>query len=89
MPRKKLFINAVGMVGFGGGESIPTVLRYQSDQPPLIGTEALVCRDDPEDINEDFKIDLGKAKPGNGIGIRAQSRDLDHFLNPCQVAGLK
>lgn len=74
MPRKKLFINAVGMVEFGGGESIPTVLRYQSDQPPLIGAEALMYLDDPEGINEDFKIDIGKVKPGQAVTTRA------HFL---------
>src|SRR5260370_80482 len=56
---KDFFINAVQMVEFDGAANVPTVLFYGRSRPVLIGSSAL-SEAAPQDLNEDFKLDLGE-----------------------------
>lgn len=68
--RKSFFINAVRMVQFPGGESIPTAIRYR-EGGASIGLDAL--NGSAQDVvNEDFKIGLGRIKPGQSAYTRAR-----------------
>ena len=72
MATRNFFVNAVGMVSFGGHESIPTAIRYRNDNPSAIGFEATLDSGDVDGMNEDFKIDLGNFKAGKGLSSRAR-----------------
>ena len=63
MPQaKELFINAVCQVRVHGSSSIPTVVRYAGGKS-LIGVEALQGCEDPSDLREDFKVEIGNEDP--------------------------
>src|SRR5260370_1208963 len=59
---KDFFINAVQMVQAEGSANIPTVLYYDRAHHVFIGSAAL-AEGNPEDLNEDFKVDLGNIDP--------------------------
>ncbi|MGH6678211.1 MAG: hypothetical protein ACREDL_04555, partial [Bradyrhizobium sp.] len=59
---KELFINAVCQVKVYGGSSIPTVVRYAGGRP-LVGAEALQGCENPSELREDFKIEIGNEDP--------------------------
>ena len=59
---KDFFINAVQMVEVEGSANIPTALFYSRSRTVLFGSAAL-AEAEPEQLNEDFKIDLGYIDP--------------------------
>ncbi|MBZ5565302.1 MAG: molecular chaperone [Acidobacteriia bacterium] len=59
---KDFFINAVQMVEVEGTTNIPTVLLYRRGAGVLIGSAALAA-ETPDQLNEDFKVDLGNINP--------------------------
>ena len=63
MVEKELFIQTVRMVEVDGAWNIPTAALYEPDRI-LIGYEALSNASDYKQVNEDFKIDLGRYAPG-------------------------
>ena len=65
MDQKEFFINAIELVDVHGGTNIPTVVYYRQRNEPSVGNEALSLARDREDLNEDFKVDLGNQKPGS------------------------
>ena len=69
MGQKEFFVNAIELVDVQGSTNIPTVLLYRQGKPPHIGSEALSRAQDRDDLNEDFKVDLGNQKPGSA-GVR-------------------
>src|SRR5260370_41942310 len=87
---KDFFINAVQMVQAEGSANIPTVLYYDRAHHVFIGSAAL-AEGNPEDLSEDFKIDLGNIDPESkkprtpfftASGIPTSASDLTaDFLN--------
>jgi len=65
MGQKEFFINAIELVDVHGGTNIPTVVYYRQRNEPSVGNEALSLARDREDLNEDFKVDLGNQKSGS------------------------
>ena len=61
---KDFFINAVQMVDVEGSTNIPTALLYQPGNKLLVGSAA-VSEGSPDELNEDFKVDLGNIDPGS------------------------
>lgn len=59
---RELFINAVCQVRVHGSSSIPTVVRYVGGKA-LIGAEALQDCENPSDLREDFKVEIGNEDP--------------------------
>ena len=59
---KDYFISALQMFETEGSANIPTVLYYDRSQRVLIGSAAL-AEGSAEDLNEDFKVDLGNIDP--------------------------
>jgi molecular chaperone DnaK (HSP70) len=59
---KDYFISALQMFETEGSANIPTVLYYDGSQRVLIGSAAL-AEGSAEDLNEDFKVDLGNIDP--------------------------
>jgi len=70
MPEKDYFINSIQMVDVHGGTNVPTVVYYRKDGSFAIGAEALSLLHDREDLNEEFKIDLGNQKPGQAAAVK-------------------
>jgi len=60
--KKEYFINAVQMVEVDGSTNVPTVLFYDRSGRILVGSAAL-AEGRAEDLNEDFKVDLGNIDP--------------------------
>jgi len=67
---KGLLVNAIDLVEVDGSTNIPTVLYYRKGKAPAIGGEALSLTQARRELNEDFKIDLGNAKPGTATDRR-------------------
>ena len=57
---KDLFIHAIHQVEVDGWRNIPTALYYTAPDDVLLGYEALAATRDLLDINQDFKVDLGR-----------------------------
>jgi hypothetical protein len=70
MAEKDLVVNAIGLVDVNGSTNIPTVLFYQKEGAPAIGSDALALAPARRHINEDFKVDLGNLKPGSSTPRR-------------------
>jgi molecular chaperone DnaK (HSP70) len=65
MARKDFFINSVELIEFHGSTNIPTMLHYQKGiRNPSFGSEALNQAKVRDEVNEDFKVDLGNFRPG-------------------------
>ena len=62
MASKELFINSLQMIPVDGSVNVPTVLLYRRDAPPLFGSSAVAAAKKREELNEDFKIDLGNVE---------------------------
>ncbi len=62
MAKKDLFINSVQLVEVDGSANVPTVLYYKR-KGFLIGSEAIARASNLDQLNEDFKIDLGQYHP--------------------------
>ena len=60
MAKKDLFIHTIQQVEVDQSKNIPTALYYKSAADYLIGYEALSATDDVLEINQDFKVDLGR-----------------------------
>jgi hypothetical protein len=60
---KEFFVNAVQMVEVEGSVNIPTAVLYRRGASVLVGCSALAEAKDPEQLNEDFKVDLGYVDP--------------------------
>ena len=60
MATKDLFIHAIQQVEVDGSRNIPTALYYTAPDDFLLGYEALTATRDLLDINQDFKVDLGR-----------------------------
>jgi hypothetical protein len=65
MSQKELFINSIDLIDVHGSTNIPTVLHYKAGAPTVIGSAALSRAEEREEINEDFKVDLGAYQPGS------------------------
>src|SRR5262245_53306829 len=61
---KKLFITTVNIFEKDGRQSIPTALLFTNDRDVLYGAAAVSSAVEPEELNENFKIDLGRHDPG-------------------------
>lgn len=59
---KELFINGVRQVRVHGNVTIPTVVRYEGGKP-LVGVEALQGCENPSQLREDFKVEIGNEDP--------------------------
>jgi hypothetical protein len=62
MQQKELFINSVRQVRVDGHTVIPTVVLYR-DKKCHVGYEALNSCDQPTDLREDFKVEIGTSDP--------------------------
>jgi len=60
MATKDLFIHSIRQVETDGVINIPTALHYKSEDDYVIGYDALSAAGDVLDINQDFKVDLGR-----------------------------
>src|SRR5579862_653255 len=67
MSQKELFINSIDLIDIHGSTNIPTVLHYKAGAPTAIGSAALSRAADREEVNEDFKVDLGNFEPGSSM----------------------
>lgn len=65
MGQKEFFINSIELVDVHGSTNVPTSLLYRSGKQPWIGSEALSRASDRDEVNEDFKVDIGNQKPGS------------------------
>lgn len=63
MTEQELHVHAIQMVEVHGSANIPTAVNYEGTTA-YIGNEALAQAADEEDVNRDFKIDLGNFEPG-------------------------
>lgn len=64
MSTKKLpFISSVNLAQIDGRSAIPTAIYYDADKRPHIGHDARERCRAPEQLLEDFKIELGKYDP--------------------------
>ena len=70
-----LFITTTELIEIHGSTNIPTVLFYRTNQNPLFGSEALSRISDRDQLNEDFKVDLGNSRPGTAPVKRYRSAD--------------
>ena len=59
---RELFINGVRQVRVHGNVFIPTVVRYEGGKA-LVGVEALQGCEDPSQLREDFKVEIGNEDP--------------------------
>ena len=69
MADQGLLINSIEMVEIDGSVNVPTLLYYRRGKGPAIGAEALTLKESRRQLNEEFKIDLGNARPGT-VGER-------------------
>src|ERR1700722_11076545 len=60
MAKKDLFIHTIQQVEVDGATNIPTALHYTSADNFILGYDALGATRDLLDINQDFKVDLGR-----------------------------
>lgn len=65
MAKNELFISAIQMIPVEGSVNIPTVLLYRPDGSIAFGSSAIAAANKRVDLNEDFKIDLGKIERGS------------------------
>src|SRR5262245_14495720 len=63
MSKKEFFINAVRMIDVDEGSNIPTVLFYGPKGSIYIGSSAQAKDKNLQEINAEFKIDLGNIDP--------------------------
>lgn len=75
MGQKEFFINTIELVDVHGGTNVPTSLLYRSGKQPCIGAEALSLTRDRDEVNEDFKVDIGNQKPGSASVRRFRCGD--------------
>jgi hypothetical protein len=61
---KRLFIQTIQSVPLWGEPSSPTVLHYSPDSECQVGYAAEKEAGDALEVNRDFKVDLGRLKPG-------------------------
>ncbi len=60
MATKDLFIHSIQQAEVDRAKNVPTALYYKTPQECLIGYDALAALGDVLDINQDFKVDLGR-----------------------------
>lgn len=70
MRKREFLINAVRMVEVEGSPNIPTSLHYVGKGKMLIGSAAVAAAQRRNQINEDFKIDLGNIDPSGAATKR-------------------
>jgi len=63
MSIREFFINVVRMVDIDGSTNIPTVLYYGPKGTVFIGSSALASARNLQEINAEFKVDLGNIDP--------------------------
>ncbi|MBI4660359.1 MAG: hypothetical protein HY735_16105 [Verrucomicrobia bacterium] len=63
MKNKELLINQIPQIEVDGSTNIPTALYYDSKDSYLIGSAAFASAPRPQDVNCDFKLDLGNHDP--------------------------
>ena len=59
---RELFVTGVRQAKVHGSSTIPTVVRYEGGKA-LVGVEALQGCEDPSDLREDFKVEIGNEDP--------------------------
>lgn len=68
MAHSEFFINAVELIDFQGATNVPSVLRYEKGiRDPSFGSNAGSKSHTREELNEDFKVDLGNIRPGTSV----------------------
>ena len=83
MAQKELFINSIRQVRIDGHSITPTTVLYR-EKSHLIGHEAIESCQDPAQLKEDFKVELGKDDP-----VRAsQQRDRSGWTPGRSVLGI-
>lgn len=60
MAKKDLFIHTIQQVEVDAAKNIPTAVYYKTADTYMIGYEAHAATGDPLEINQDFKVDLGR-----------------------------
>jgi molecular chaperone DnaK (HSP70) len=60
MASKDLFIHTINQVEVDANKNIPTALHYRSESDYVIGYDALSATTDVLNVNQDFKVDLGR-----------------------------
>lgn len=63
MATKDLFIHTIQQVEIDGAKNIPTALHYAAPSDYVIGYDAMAATGDVLNINQDFKVDLGRHDP--------------------------
>jgi len=70
MAQKDFFINSIELVQVHGAANIPTVVHYRKGQKTAIGSDALSRIDERNELNEDFKVDLGNVNPAAATKLK-------------------
>ncbi len=60
MAKKDLFIHSIQQVEVSGSKNIPTAVFYRTGGDYLIGYDAQEATEKVWDVNQDFKVDLGR-----------------------------
>ncbi|MFT8307316.1 hypothetical protein [Acetobacter malorum] len=60
--QRELFVTGVHQVRLNGSTTVPTVVRYEGGKA-LVGTDALQDCENPSDLREDFKVEIGNEDP--------------------------
>ena len=55
---KELFVNGVRQIRVDGSTTVPTIVRYEGGRA-LVGADALHGCENPSDLREDFKVEIG------------------------------
>jgi molecular chaperone DnaK (HSP70) len=63
MKKKELFINHIPQIEVEDSKNIPSVIFYGPNGKTFIGSAALANANNQNQINRDFKIDLGFVEP--------------------------
>ena len=67
MNRTEFFIKAANLVSFDGVESVPSVLYFQSNDLVQYGIRALEGARSRQEVNENFKLALGRVTAGRKL----------------------
>lgn len=73
--QRELFVNGVRQVRVDGSTTVPTVVRYEGGKA-LVGAEALQGCDNPSDLREDFKVEIGNEEPSKLAERTAGARSI-------------
>lgn len=60
--QRELFVTGVRQIRVNGSTTVPTVVRYDGGRA-LVGMDALQACENPSDLREDFKVEIGNEDP--------------------------